>query len=97
MSLDLGFSEPVDWYKEDQDQIDATRELYSMLEALLSSGFDVDLVDRWEGAQPSDIVTSEVSFDDVSSTTFRLFENHRFRLRKGSVTRQPTPGPVSEN
>ncbi len=82
MSVELGFSEPVDWYEEEQDELDATRELYSTLINLLSSGYQVDLVDLWQGAQPKDIIILEVSLDEVSETAFRMFENHKFRLKK---------------
>src|SRR3990172_5989413 len=47
LSIELGFAEPVDWYKEEQDEINATGELYSALDALLSSGHRVDILDRW--------------------------------------------------
>ena len=81
-SIDLGFSDPVDWYKEEQDELDATWELYSTLTDLLSSGNHVDLIDRWEGAQPEDIIIVDVSLDVVSKTAFRMFENHKFKLKK---------------
>jgi hypothetical protein len=42
MSIDLGFSEPVDWYKEDQEELDATVELYAALDSLLTSGHQVE-------------------------------------------------------
>jgi hypothetical protein len=80
MSIDLGFREPEEWYKEEQDELDATRELYADLTALLSAGHAVDLIDGWEGARPDDIKTLEVSLDEVSQRAFRLFENHKFRL-----------------
>ena len=51
-AVELGFSEPVDWYEEEQDELDATREFYVMLSDILSSGYHVDLVDHWEGTQP---------------------------------------------
>ena len=82
LSVELGFSDPVDWYEEDQDDIDATLELYSILSKLLSAGYKVDLIDLWQGVKPDDITTINVSLDDVSSTAFRMFENHRFRLMK---------------
>ena len=82
MSIELGFSDPVDWYEEEKKDIDATGELYSTLTNVLSSGHHVDLIDIWYGAHPEDIVTIEVSLDDVSSTAFRMFENHKFRLKK---------------
>lgn len=82
ISIDLGFSDPVDWYKEEPEELDATRELYFTLADLLSSGHCVDLIDRWEGAQPEDITFLDVSLDDVANTAFRMFENHKFRLKK---------------
>jgi hypothetical protein len=81
-SVELGFAEPVDWYPEEQDEIAATRELYATLTSLLSSGYHVDLLDRWYGAQPTDIVTLNVSLSDISEKAFRLFENYKFRLKK---------------
>jgi hypothetical protein len=81
-SIELGFSEPEDWYKEEKDEIDATRELYGTLSDILSSGHQLDLVDRWEGSQPGDITTLDVSLDKVSERAFRMFENHKFRLKK---------------
>jgi hypothetical protein len=82
VSIDLGISDPVDWYKEESDELDATRELYSTLIYLLSSGHHVDLLDRWEGVRPVNIIIRDVSLDEVSNTAFRMFENHKFRLRK---------------
>jgi len=79
-SLELGFGEPIDWYAEEQDEINATCELYATLTMLLSSGYHVDLLDQWNGSQPIDIKTLDVSLNDVSERTFRLFENHKFRL-----------------
>lgn len=82
-SVELGFGEPEDWYKEEQDDREATRELYRTLASLVSSGHEVDLVDRWEGTQPEDITTLDVSLDDVSESAFRMFEDHKFRFKKG--------------
>jgi hypothetical protein len=82
VSIELGFSDPVDWYEEDKEVLEATQELYATLNQLLSSGSYVDLLDLWHGVKPEEIMTLEVSLDDVSSTAFRLFENHKFRLMK---------------
>jgi hypothetical protein len=87
-SVELGFGKPVDWYEEEQDQLHATAELYHTLESLLLSGCQVDLLDRWEGAEPDDIKTLDVSLDDVSEQAFRMFENHKFRLTKGKSNNQ---------
>lgn len=81
-SIELGFGEPVDWYPEEQDEIDATRELYATLTSLLSSGYQVDLLDRWHDAQSVNITTLDVSLSDVPEKAFRMFENHKFRLNK---------------
>jgi hypothetical protein len=81
-SVELGFGEPEDWYPEEKDEIDATRELYAVLTSLLIAGYHVDLLDRWEGAQPEEIKVLDVSLDDVSEKAFRMFENYKFRLMK---------------
>lgn len=81
-SIDLGFGEPVEWYPEGQDELDATHELHTALSSLLSSGYHVDLLNRWHGAQPADITTLEASLSDVPAPAFRLFENHKFGLRQ---------------
>jgi hypothetical protein len=87
-SIELGFGEPEDWCKEEQDELDATRELYSVIASLLASGYSVDLLDRWEGAQPDDIKTLDVALDEVSREAFRLFENHIFTLRPEKIRQE---------
>jgi hypothetical protein len=82
----------VDWYPEEQDELNATRELYTTLTSLLSAGYQVDLVNLWHGAQPTDITTIAVSLGEVSEKAFRLFENHKFRLHP-----RRTPNPVTTN
>jgi hypothetical protein len=84
-SVALGFSEPEDWYKEEKDELDATRELYRVLNDILVSGYKIDLVDRWEGAEPEDITTLDVSLDEVTESAFRMFEDHKFRLKKNNT------------
>ena len=81
-SIDLGFSEPLSWYPEEEQELVATKELYRTLTHLVSSGHHVDLLDRWEGAEPEDIRMLEVPLDDVSETAFRMFEDHKFTLKK---------------
>lgn len=84
-SVELGFSEPEDWYQEEKDELDATRQLYKALNDILESGHQLDLVDRWEGAEPDDITTVEVSLDEVSEAAFRMFEGHKFKLKKAKI------------
>jgi hypothetical protein len=79
-SVELGFGEPEDWYPEKKDELDTTLEFYAVLTSLFTSGYQVDLLDRWEGSQPEDIKILDVSFDNVSEKVFRMFENYKFRL-----------------
>ena len=81
-SVALGFGEPVDWYPEEEDELVATRELYAALISLLSSGYQVDLLDQWNDVQPADIITLDVSLSDVAEKAFRMFENYKFILKK---------------
>lgn len=81
-SIELGFSDPVEWYVEEKEDIEATGQLFDVLNHLIVSGFQVDLVDSWNDANPEEITTLEVPFNKVSRTSFRLFENHKFRLSK---------------
>jgi hypothetical protein len=82
-SVELGFGEPVDWYPEDADELEATRRLYAVISLLAEGGHGVDCIDRWEGADADDIKTLVVSLDAVSRDAFRLFENYRFRFSPG--------------
>jgi hypothetical protein len=77
---DFEFEEPQDWCQEEQDNIDATLDLYSSLVFLLSLGYKVDLIDQWYEAKREDIITIDVSLDTVSQKKFRLFENYKYRL-----------------
>jgi len=49
-SIDLGFSDPVDWWDEEDNEIEATAELYRLVKSLVDSSATVDLADSWEGA-----------------------------------------------
>jgi len=51
---------------------------------LCASGHRLDLLDRWEGAQPEDIVVLDISLGEVSEAEFRMSENHKLRLRKNA-------------
>ena len=82
LSVELGFGAPEDWYPEEDDEINATLQLYRVLESLLVSGHQLDLLALWEGAEPKDVTTLNVSLSDVPAEAFRMFENHRFRLTK---------------
>jgi hypothetical protein len=77
-SVDLGFGEPVDWSKEEQEDIDATLQVIAMIRSLIVSGESVDCIDAWlrsEASQPTELI---VSLGTVSDREFRFFENYHF-------------------
>lgn len=82
MTDDLGFSEPVDWYDEDDDDIEATKKIYQVLMRIVQQGYAVDLVDKWEGTQNKNIKAKDVSLKEIGETRFRFFESYLFRIKK---------------
>lgn len=80
-SVDLGFGAPEDWYPEEQDALDATRELYEIVKGIVERGHEVELLDCWHGDEDKVAVTLDVSLGEVSAGQFRLFEGYLFRLR----------------
>ena len=60
MSTELGFSEPADWYKEDQDAIDATRELFRLIEQLIVRGHHVDCLQKPNENLPMQLETEQI-------------------------------------
>ena len=78
-SVDLGFSEPVDWYVEDQEDIDATLQVIAIIRELVANGESVDCIDAW-GDPPGLVHATELTVDlkRVSDRQFRFFENHHF-------------------
>jgi hypothetical protein len=86
-AVDLGFGAPEGWYEEGQDNLDATQQLYQVIHNLLRSGFRLDCIDHWAGAEPKDITVLPVSLQAVSKEAFRLFENYRFVF-------EPPPNPL---
>jgi len=83
VNIELGFSEPVDWWPEDADDIAATIEAVSAFKTILSDGSRLDCIDAWisddrklEPLSGSDII--ELTATEAAS--FRFFEGHRFEL-----------------
>lgn len=79
---ELGFGEPVYWYKEEYDAINATLDLYGVIHSLVSADQTVDLIDKWEGASPESIKSMEVALKEVPPKSFRLYENYKFIINK---------------
>jgi hypothetical protein len=82
-SIELGFGEPVDWYPEESEEIEATLQLIGIIRKLIESGESVDCVDAWEhqNMHPVAKATLEVDLCKVSDQEFRFFENHHFKFK----------------
>ena len=78
LSVELGFGEPVDWYEEQVDEIEATKIFYDVVAALISVGSMVDCMDIWSGAKKDQIKRLTVDLLSISRGAFRFFENHHF-------------------
>jgi hypothetical protein len=77
-SIELGFDEPVDWYKESSDEIEATRIFYDIASSLILSGKNIDCVEIWTGTKKDQIQHLKVDLSSIRRDEFRFFENHHF-------------------
>jgi hypothetical protein len=77
-STELGFSEPVDWYPEDEDEIAATLSFIEIVRRLVDQGHQLDCVDLWYGAEVDDVKEMKVDLKNITDEQFRFFENHYF-------------------
>ncbi len=78
LSVELGFGEPVDWYEEQPDEIEATKIFYDVVANLISSGSKVDCIAIWEGTKKNQIQRLAVDLSSISRNAYRFFENHHF-------------------
>lgn len=88
-SVELGFSEPVDWYEEAEDEILATRSLIMIVRKLIDRGDQVDCIDVWYGAAEEDIVEKTVNLHTLEDEQFRFFENYHFRFVNQARSNHP--------
>ena len=77
-SVELGFSEPVEWCEEDEYEIAATLTFIKVIRQIFKQGLKADCVDTWEGTQPGEMIEISVNLDDIGDEQFRFFENHHF-------------------
>ena len=78
---DFGFAEPVEWYPEDIDDLEATRRFASVARQLLRGGARVDCIDAWAHGNPAATPLAgdiEVDLSRIDDRAFRFFENYRF-------------------
>jgi len=77
-SIELGFGEPVYWYEESSDEIEATKIFYDEILSLIFQGNKVDCIEIWEGTNKNQVKLLEVDLSAVPRDAFRFFENHHF-------------------
>jgi hypothetical protein len=79
-SIELGFSEPVAWYKEKPEDIEATAQLIRIIRELVVKGENVDCIDAWEHQEmyPATKGGLNVDLSSLKDSEFRFFENHHF-------------------
>lgn len=77
-SIELGFGEPVYWYEESSDEIEATKIFYDEISSLISHGSKVDCIEIWSATKKDQIKRLEIDLSAVPRDAFRFFENHHF-------------------
>ena len=86
-SVSLGFGEPEEWYPENPEDIEATRQVISLIRKLVSAGAEVECVDAWaHGQDEAEPLAGdqEVNLAEVGDAQFRFFEGHRFAFKRGT-------------
>jgi hypothetical protein len=82
-STELGFREPVDWFEEDEDEIEATLLFIKIVRRLIDQGYQVDCLDAWYGVAKEDITEMKVNLENLDDEQFRFFENQHFIFNNG--------------
>lgn len=85
-TIELGFGEPVAWYKEEPEDIEATIQVIQIIRELVVKGESVDCIDAWEHQEMYPVAKARLNVDlsSISNREFRFFENHHFTF--GSTT-----------
>lgn len=77
-STELGFSEPVNWYPEGEDEIEATLIFIKIIRQLVDQGCKVDCLNFWNDTIGDKFDQVNVNLEIVSDEQFRFFENFHF-------------------
>ena len=80
-SIELGFGEPEAWLQEDNDTIEATRQIAANIRTLIQQGANVECFDAWAHGQSDAAALVDdiaVNLAEVSDAAFRFFEEHHF-------------------
>jgi hypothetical protein len=79
-SIELGFGEPVAWYKEALEHIEATIQLIQIIRERVAKGEGVDCIGAWEHQEMYPVAKGRLNVDlsSIKNREFRFFENHHF-------------------
>jgi hypothetical protein len=83
MNESLGFAAPEDWWPEEQEDIDATRQAASAFKSLLAAGATLDCIDVWLDDDRDKVRLIEekiIDFTQIPEPGFRFIEGHRFEF-----------------
>jgi len=76
--VEIGFGAPEEWYPEEPEEIEATKQLYDVIASLVSAGQRVDCLSHWAGTPRNTIKHLDVDLASVARDAFRFFENYHF-------------------
>ena len=82
-SQELGFSEPVDWWPEEPEDLESTLQAVKLFKRLAISGARLDCIDAWAQDEPKELGLlgdSVVNLAAVPELAFRFFDGHRFEF-----------------
>ncbi len=74
----IGFGPPEEWYPEEPEEIEATKQFYDVVASLVSAGQRVDCLSHWAGTPKNAIKHLDVDLASISREAFRFFENYHF-------------------
>lgn len=79
-NLDLGFAPPEAWFEEEQESIDATKNIYQVISSLLQQGAKVESITYWVDKKEP-FADMQVDLTAVTADQFRFFEGYRFEYK----------------
>lgn len=82
-SSELEFSEPVDWYEEESEDINATLKVIGIICIVVSCGYNLDCIDVWYHQEIYPVVKNEleVNLSTLKDEEFRLFKSYHSTYR----------------
>jgi len=91
-SVELGFGEPVAWYPEEPEDIEATVRFIALVRTLVARGARVDCIDLWNhnGAPARVVETIRIPVMEMNDRAFRFFEGRRFVFSAGTTSTPAT-------